>query len=109
MSDYYIYLDFNSDFNQKIVECILFDLKNKKIYDSFLNKNGRKIINDCNKIDENKNCEAYEEYLVSYQECEAIPISFLQFQAILNSYNKDIIYLSNDDFFKMFGLEEWLI
>lgn len=109
MSHYYIYLDFNSGFNQKISECVLFDLNDKKIYDCFLNKNNRKIINDCSKIYENNDYESYEEYLVSYPENEVIPINFLQFQAILNSYNRDVIYLNSNDFFKTFGLEEWLI
>jgi hypothetical protein len=108
MNQYYLYISW-SDVSRKVTDCILFNLKDKKIYDANLVydfKNGQKMI-DC--IDENYDQESYEEYLTYYPENNVIEISYLQYKKILDFHIKDIITTSADNFLNSLGLEEWLI
>jgi hypothetical protein len=109
-NNYYIYLNCHQ-INHQIIECVLFDLENKKIYDpSIVNEFDKKndLIGD-NYVDFILNDELYEEYLVSYPEDEVFVLTPQQLNYILGLHPSQIFSQSFEDLFTTLKLEEYLI
>jgi hypothetical protein len=101
-SKYFFYLEYED----KIEDFILYDLEEFIIYNIYFSFSDShvKVIASCE-----DNPDDYEDYLRSYSEDKAIPISKQKFLELKEINSSDESLMNSKEFLHKYSLEEWII